>query len=320
MNYIDLIYANGYFAFMVQEYTQGSGYGRSFVVYANDPSGTWNTMQIGVSGRNYQGFKYVNGKYLTLTNYNNTTYYTDVLTFDNIGGQVTTNTILTGMGTPTYTYNIDYYDGKWYAIWFQGYSSGSSYITDTRLYYSDTLANVYSAGQYGQIERTSSSSGGSNYFYPENITCGNGYYVVWGYRTLSPGQNGLLDIYYSNDLIHFTRSYMPQYWGTRREVSVPIFFDGAFYLATNDIAEGESRRPYIIYGADPTNLTAKLLYNSSAYRTRLAASETTKTLFVGGQSIGYTTLTAAWQKVGKSLPRISPGVGLNAYIKAKEGD
>ena len=323
MNYIPLIYANGYFAFIVTEFISGIGYGNSFVVYADDPSGIWNTMQIGVSGRRYQGLKYLNGEYLTFANYNNNgaAYYTDVLTFDEIDGQVTTTTIMSNMDSPsTQTNDIDYYNGQWYAIWHQGYTSGSFYVTDTRLYHSDTLATVYSAGQYGTVESTSSSSDARNYFYPENITCGNGYYVLWGYRHLNTEGTGFLDIYYSNNLAHFTRSYMSQYVGGHREVSVPIFFDGAFYLATNDTAGAQNRRPYIIYGADPTNLTAKLLYNSSAYRTRLAASETTKTLFVGGQSIDYTTLTAAWQKVGKSLPKLSPGVGLNAYIKAKEGD
>lgn len=316
-NIIPLIYANGYFAFLVTEYTT-SAIGNSFVVYADDPSGTWNTMQIGVAGRWYQGLKYLNGKYLTWTNYNPNGYYTDVLTFDEIGGQVTTNTIMNNAGTPTYTYNIDYYNGQWYAIWHQTDTSGSSYITNTRLYYSDTLATVYSAGQYGQVEYSSSSSSSTNYFYPENLTCGNGYYVLWGYRSLSSGQqNGLLDIYYSNDLNTFTRMSMPQYWGMQREASIPIFFDGAFYITLRGFSDS---KPYILYGADPTNLTAKLLFNVNIYRASLAASEATKTLFAGTQSQNYTTLTAAWQKVGKSLPKLSPGVGLNAYIKAKEGD
>lgn len=316
-NVIPVIYANGYFAFLVTEYTT-SAIGNSFVVYADDPSGTWNTMQIGVAGRWYQGLKYLNGKYLTWTNYNPNGYYTDVLTFDEIGGQVTTNTIMNNAGTPTQTYDINYYDGKWYAIWHQNYISGSSYITNTRLYYSDTLATVYSAGQYGQVEYASSSSSSTNYFYPENLTCGNGSYVLWGYRSVSSGQqNGLLDIYYSNDLNTFTRMSMPQYWGTQREASIPIFFDGAFYITLRGFSDS---KPYILYGADPTNLTAKLLFNGNIYRPSLAASEATKTLFAGTQSQNYTTLTAAWQKVGKSLPKLSPGVGLNAYIKAKEGD
>lgn len=314
---IPLIYANGYFAFLVTEYTT-SAIGNSFVVYADEPSGTWNTMQIGVAGRWYQGLKYLNGKYLTWTNYNPNGYYTDVLTFDEIGGQVTTNTIMNNAETPTQTYDINYYDGKWYAVWHQSYTSGSSYITNTRLYYSDTLATVYSAGQYGQVEYASSSSGSSNYFYPENLTCGNGYYVLWGYRSVSSGQqNGLLDIYYSNDVNTFTRMSMPQYSGMQREASIPIFFDGAFYITLRGVSDS---KPYILYGADPTNLTAKLLFNGNIYRPSLAASEATKTLFAGTQGQNYTTLTAAWQKVGKSLPKLSPGVGLNAYIKAKEGD
>ena len=316
-SYVPLIYANGYFAFLVNEYSVGTGTGNSFVVYANDPSGTWNTMQIGVSGRTYLGLKYLNGKYLTFTNYTATNYYTDVLTFDNIGGQVTTNTIMNGMGTATWTRDIDYYDGKWYAIWHQAYTASSVYYAHTRLYYSDTLANVYTAGQYGTVESSGTSSSNPNYFYPENITCGNGYYVLWGYRSVGQGQNGLLDIYYSNDLNTFTRSSVPQYWGLIRDGSVPIFFDGAFYKATSGV---DDHKPYIIYGADPTNLTAKLLFNSAVARASLTAAENSKTLFAGTQSQGYTTLTAAWQKVGKSLPRISPGVGLNAYIKAKEGD
>lgn len=312
-----LIYANGYFAFMVTEFTQGTGYGNSFVVYADDPSGAWNTMQIGVAGRVYPNFKYVNGKYLTFANYTTPNYCTDVLTFDNIGGQVTTTTIMSNMGTATWTRDIDYYDGKWYAIWHQGYTSGSFYVTNTRLYHSDTLATVYSAGQYGQVEYASSSSGNPNYFFPENLTCGNGYYVLWGYRSVGQGQNGLLDIYYSNDLNTFIRMSMPQYGGFERERSIPIFFDGAFYITLRGFSDS---KPYILYGADPTNFNAKLLFNGNVYRTRLAAADASKTLFVGTQSQDYTTLTAAWQKVGKSLPRISPGVGLNAYIKAKEGN
>jgi len=316
-SYIPLIYANGYFAFLVTEYITGSGYGNSFVVYADDPSGTWNTMQLGVSGRYCQGLKYLNGKYLTWTNYNPNGYYTDVLTFDEIGGQVTTNTIMIDAGTPTQTCDINYYNGQWYAIWHQTDTSGGFYNASTRLYYSDTLATVYSAGQYGTVESTSSSSSNLNYFYPENLTCGNGYYVLWGYRSLSQGQSGLLDIYYSNDAHTFTRSYMSDYWGLIRDCSVPIFFDGAFYMATRGL---DGNLPYIIYGADPVNLTAKLLFNSNVSRTSLAASETSKTLLVGAQSQNYANLTAAWQKVGKSLPKLSPGVGLNAYIKAKEGD
>lgn len=311
---IPLIYANGYFAFLVTEVTQSVG--NSFVVYADDPSGTWSTMQIGVAGRYYQGLKHVNGKYLAWTNYNSGGYYTDVLTFDEIGGQVTTNTIMS-MGTSTQTNDINYFDGQWYAIWHQAYTSGSFYITDTRLYYSDTLATVYSAGQYGQVEYTSSSSSSTNYFYPGNLTCGNGYYVLWGYRSVGQGQNGLLDIYYSNDLNTFTRMSMPQYWGLQSQASIPIFFNGAFYISLRGFSDS---KPYILYGADPTNLTAKLLFNGNIYCPSLAASETSKILFAGTQSQNYQTLTAAWQKVGKSLPKLSPGVGLNAYIKAKEGD
>ena len=315
-NIIPLIYANGYFAFLVTEST-ASAIGNSFVVYADDPNGTWKTMQIGNAGKWYQNLKYVNGKYLVIGNYNNnSSYSTDVLTFDEIGGQVTTNTIFSNISTPTYINDIDYYDGKWRAIWHQvNNSSPSSYIVNTRLYYSDTLATV-SAGQYCQVEYFSGSSSNLNYFSPVSLTCGNGYAVLWGYRYASSGQNGLLDIYYSNDLNTFTKMSMPQYWGQPAQVSIPIFFDGAFYATLR----GVDNQTYILYGAVPTSLTAKLLFNGNIYHTSLAASESSKTLFAGTQSQNYTTLTAAWQKVGKSLPKLSPGVGLNAYIKAKEGD
>ena len=313
-----LIYANGYFSFLVTESPQGSGYGNSFVVYADDPSGAWNTMQIGSSGWSFNQFKYVNNTYVATTTYSSgSRYNTAALTFDAIGGAVTTNTLTGNRTTPVYAYDIDHYNGKWYAIWHQNYISGSTYISDTRLYYADTLATVYSAGQYTTVEQTSGTSSNYSYFQPQNLTCGNGYYILWGYRSQTPGQNGLLDIYYSNDLNTFTRMSMPQYWGMQREASIPIFFDGAFYISLRGVSDS---KPYILYGADPTNLTAKPLFNSTISRARLTAADASKTLFVGTQSQNYTTLTAAWQKVGKSLPKLSPGVGLNAYIKAKEGD
>ena len=316
---LSLIYANGYFSFLVTEYTATSGYLNTFVVYANDPSGTWNTMQIGGSGWFYNQFKYVNNTYIATTTYSSSNYYNTVaLTFDAIGGTVTTNTLVSNQTNGTYAYDIDYYNDKWYAIWYQNYyNSSGSYISDTRLYYSDTLATVYSAGQYTNVEYTTGSSGSYSHFQPQNLTCGNGYYVVWGYRSVSSGQNGLFDMYYSNDLTTFTRSTNSNYYGMNREANVPIFYDGAFYVALRGVSDSQ---PYILYGADPTNFTAKLLFNGNVYRVRLTAADASKTLFVGAQSQNYTTYTAAWQKVGKSLPKLSPGTGLNAYIKAKEGD
>lgn len=317
-NYLSFIYANGYFAFVVSEFIPQVGYGTSYVVYADDPSGTWNTMSLGVTTMsNVNSFKYLNGQYIVVANYFNSGNSIHILTFNEIGGQVNHLIILNNPGTPTYIFDVDYYNGQWYGLYQNINNATSPYNYITRLYHSDNLAQILSNGQYVTIE--SVYGGGStstyNYFQPYSLNCGNGYCVLWGNQELNTG-SGRLELFYSSDFTNFTKSIQSQFWGQPLQTSHAIFFDGTFYKALR----GTDNQPYIIYGGDPTNFTVKQLFNANIYKPSLAASDASKTLFVSTQGQDYITFTAAWQKVGKSLPKLSPGVGLNAYIKAKEGD
>ena len=309
---VHLIHAKGYFSFLARD-----GQGQSFVVYTADPSGEWNTMQIGSPGWVFDQFKYVNNTYIATATYQQSNiYYTVAVTFNELGGVFTANTLQSNQTAPVYAHDIDYYDGKWYAIWWQLITSSGSYNSITRLYYADALTRVYAAGNYATVEDVSGIVQEENHFVPQNLTCDHGYYVLWG-RHAQPNNSGRFEMYYSNDLYTFTKSSKPDYWGLASQASVPIFFGGAFYIALPGVND---HKPYILYGEDPANLTAKLLFNDVISRARLTASDASRTVFAGTQSNDYNTFTAAWQKAGKSLPKLTPGEGLNAYIKAKEGD
>lgn len=313
-SYVHLIHAKGYFSFLAKD-----GQGQSFVVYTDDPSGEWNVMPIGSTGWTFDQFKYVHNTYIATATYSSGSYYyTVAVTFNEIGSVFSANTLQRNQTAPVYTYDIDYYDGKWYAIWFQivTNTSDNSYIADTRLYYADALVRVYSAGQFATVEHTSGITTNYNYFVPQRLTCDHGYYVAWGYHTQINNVDRF-EMYYSNDLYTFTKSFKPDYFGLPSQASVPIFFGSTFYIALLQISD---HKPYILYGEDPANLTAKLLFDDVIYRARLTASDASRTVFVGTQSNDYNTFTAVWQKAGKSLPKLTPGEGLNAYIKAKEGD
>lgn len=303
-----IIYADGKFSFLATDPSNK----QTYIVYASDPSGAWDQQIIGTSGVNYTKLKYVNNQYLVsgfqITGSTSKGY---THTFEHIGGTVNDHIIVNDISGIITLLDLDYADGRWYAI--IQIVSGST--EETRLYHSETLDTVYSEGQYVPVATGSSTA---QYFQPNALTCGNGYFVVWGYKQISSGTSGMLDIYYTNDLgTKFNNVYMPNFWGNQPYTHNPIFFDGTFYLGAPGFSD---HKPYILYGASPENFTSKQLFASDVYRVALAVSEGTKTLFVGTQSNDYTILTAAWQKIGKSLPKLSPGSGLNAYIKVREGD
>lgn len=313
---ISLIYANGKFSFLCQEYTPSTGWGQAYIFYTDDPSSDWKRQSIGISGVTYSMHKYINKQYLVFGNktVNDTSWSAYVHTFNEIGRDVINHTIFSGVDQNTRVYDVDFFDGKWIAL-ILNITGTSTYTYTTRLYFSENLDNVYSYNQYVQV---ASGSSNSAYFTPQTLTCGNGYIVVWGYKQQNSGTSGMLDIYYTNDLdTKFNNVYMPNFWGNQPYTHNPIFFDGTFYLGAPGVTD---HKPYILYGASPADFTSKQLFASDVYRVALAVSEGTKTLFVGTQSLDYTTLTAAWQKIGKSLPKLSPGAGLNAYIKVREGN
>lgn len=303
-----IIYADGKFSFLATDPSNK----QTYIVYASDPSGTWSRQEIGVLGMNYTKLKYVNNQYLVsgfqITGSTSKGY---AHTFDTLGDTVNNHIIVNDISGIITLLDLDYADGRWYAI--IQIVSGST--EETRLYYSANLDTVYTNGQYVPVATGSSTA---QYFQPNALTCGNGYFVVWGYKQQNSGTSGMLDIYYNNDLdTKFNNVYMPNFWGNQPYTHNPIFFDGTFYLGAPGFSD---HKPYVLYGASPADFTSKQLFASDVYRMALAVSEGTKTLFVGTQSLGYTTLTAAWQKIGKSLPKLSPGAGLNAYIKVREGD
>lgn len=307
-----IIYADGNFSFIATDPSNK----QTYIIYASDPSGAWSQQEIATSGVTYTKLKYVNNQYLVsgyeITGSTSKGY---AHTFDTLGDTVTDNTIINvASDTTTLTLlDLDYADGRWYAL--INIFSKSTSTVETRLYYSETLDTVYTKGQYVSV-----ATGNSNaeYFNPKALTCGNGYFVVWGYKQISLGTSGMLDIYYTNDLAStFSNVYMSNFWGNDLYTHNPIFFDGTFYFGAPGVTD---HKPYILYGASPADFTSKQLFASDVYRVALAVSESTKTLLVGTQSLDYTTLYATWQKIGKSLPKLSPGAGLNAYIKVQEGD
>lgn len=310
---ISLIYADGKFSFLATDST-----GQTYIVYASNPSDAWSEKAIGTAGVTYSRHKYINNQYLVFGNKsaNDTSWYAYVHTFNEIGGDVKNHTIFSGVGQNTRVYDVDYFNGKWLALILITTPNGSStYTYTTQLYYSETLDNVYLGGQYVQV---ASGDTNSAYFTPQTLTCGNGYIVVWGARTVSGQSTTLLDVYSTSSLPGtFSNKPFSNFWGTSIYPSYPIFFDGTFYIAAATV---QGSNPYVIYGSDPNNFNPKILFASGVSRVSLGISESTKTLLVGTQSIDYKTLYASCQKIGKSLPKISPGPGLNSYIKVKEGD
>lgn len=311
---ISLIYADGKFSFLCQEFTPSTGWGQAYIVYTDNPSGNWIQQPIGTSGVTYSMHKYINNQYLVFGNktVGDASWSAYAHTFNVIGVDVKNHTIFNGVDQNTRVYDVDYFGGQWLAL-ILNVTGTSPYTYTTRLYSSETLDNVYSGGQYVQV---ASGDTNSAYFTPQTLTCGNGYIVVWGSKTAS-GQN-TMDVYFTSSLPGtFSNKPFSNFWGMDYYISYPIFFDGTFYIAAATV---QASNPYIIYGSDPNNFNLKLLFASGVSQVSLGISESTKTLLVGTQSLDYTTLSATWQKIGKSLPKISPGVGLNAYIKVKEGD
>lgn len=311
---ISLIYANGKFSFLCQEYTPSTGWGKAYIVYTEDPSSEWNRQSIGTSGVMYSRHKYVNNQYLVFGNktVNDISWSAYAHTFNEIGADVTDHTIFSESGQHDSVYDVDFFDGKWIAL-ILNITGSNPYTYTTRLYSSATLDNVYSGNQYVQVASGSSSSA---YFTPQTLTCGNGYIVVWGSKR-TQGQN-TMDVYSTSSWAGtFSNKSFSNFWGTSTYPSYPIFFDGTFYIVAATV---QGSNPYIIYGSDPNNFNYKSLYSSGITHIGLGISESTKTLLVGMQSLDYTTLYATWQKIGKSLPKLSPGAGLNAYIKVREGD
>lgn len=311
---ISLIYANGKFSFLCQEYTPSTGWGKAYIVYTEDPSSDWNRQSIGNSGVMYSRHKYVNNQYLVFGNQtvSDASWSAYAHTFNEIGADVTDHTIFSGSGQNTRVYDVDFFEGKWLAL-VLNITGSNPYTYTTRLYFSETLDNVYTGNQYVQV-----ASGNSNsaYFTPYALTCGNSYIVVWGSKR-TQGQN-TMDVYSTSSLTGtFSNKSFSNFWGTSTYPSYPIFFDGTFYFGAPGVTD---HKPYILYGASPADFTSKQLFASDVYRVALAVSESTKTLLVGTQSLDYTTLYASWQKIGKSLPKLSPGSGLNAYIKVREGN
>lgn len=306
---ISLIYADGKFSFLATDST-----GQTYIVYASNPSDAWSEKAIGTAGVTYSRHKYINNQYLVFGNKSDSTWSAYAHTFNEIGGDVTDYTIFSGISQYTWAYDVDYFDGMWLALILNA-TGTSTYTYTTQLYYSETLGNVYSGGQYVQV---ASGSSNSAYFTPQALTCGNGYIVVWGARTVSGQSTTLLDVYSTSSLtVTFSNIPFSNFWGTSIYPSYPIFFDGTFYIAAATV---QGSNPYVIYGSDPNNFNYKPLFASGITHIGLGISESTKTLLVGTQSIDYKTLYASWQKIGKSLPKISPGAGLNAYIKVREGD
>lgn len=314
---LNLIYANGYFAFIVTGYTSSVGNQYSYIVYTDDPSKTWHSTQLGsIYGYICYSFKYLDGQYIAVFNGTpNNVHNCIIAQFDTIGGTVNTRQVFSG-SKPSYIYDIDFYNNKWCAVYLE-IVIGSSNSYESRLYFSDSLDKLYTDGNYIQIEYTTSSTSSTyDYFQPSRLACGNGYYLVWGYRAKNT-DNGRLNIYYNNSLTGpFQNLFFSQYWGLNSS-SAPVFFNGAFYAALRGV---DDSMPYIAHAASPDNWTFAQLFNATIYRPRITVNSDAKTLYVGTQSQNYTTLTAAWKKIGKSLPKITPGVGLNAYIRAKEGD
>lgn len=307
---ISLIYADGKFSFLATDST-----GQTYIVYASNPSDAWSEKAIGTAGVTYSRHKYINNQYLVFGNQtvNDISWSAYVHTFNSIDEDVINHTIFSGVGQNTRVYDVDYFNGKWLAL-ILNVTGTNPYTYTTQLYYSENLDKVYSDSQHVQV---ASGSSNSAYFTPQALTCGNGYIVAWGAMTAS-GQATTLDVYSTSSLPGtFSNKPFSNFWGTSIYPSYPIFFDGTFYIAAANV---QSSNPYIIYGSDPNNFNPKILFASGVSRVSLGISESTKTLLVGTQSLDYTTLSATWQKIGKSLPKILPGAGINAYIKVKEGD
>ena len=306
---ISLIFADGKFSFLATDST-----GQTYIVYASDPSDAWSEKAIGTSGVTYSRHKYINNQYLVFGNKSDSTWSAYAHTFNEIGEDVTDHTIFNNIAQNTWVYDVDYFDGKWLALILIVTGTGT-YTYTTQLYYSETLGNVYSGGQYVQV---ASGSSNSAYFTPQALTCGNGYIIAWGFSIASSGQSRMLDVYSTSSLTGtFSNIPFSKFWGMEYYTSYPIFFDGTFYIAAATV---QGSNPYVIYGSDPNNFNSKILSASGITHIGLGISESTKTLLVGTQSLNYQTLSATWQKIGKSLPKISPGAGINAYIKVKEGD
>ena len=133
---------------------------------------------------------------------------------------MTDHTIFNNIAQNTWVYDVDYFDGKWLALILIVTGTGT-YTYTTQLYYSETLGNVYSGGQYVQV---ASGSSNSAYFTPQALTCGNGYIIAWGFSIASSGQSRMLDVYSTSSLTGtFSNIPFSKFWGMEYYTSYPIF-------------------------------------------------------------------------------------------------
>lgn len=335
-NWTLLQYVNGEFTFFYSSYTSGASFPyKIYAAHTADPSGEWTVSEVwysadtSISGLYVKGWTYADNKYVLAVNYNHTSYNGSIGIFwsDTLAStlQGTLYTFLGSLSTnPVTNYSAlsapAYGNGKWaLSIYYLNSVSGGNAYYYNQIYYSSDINTLNSSSLRLQCDSVTDNS--QYMHYVNALVYGNGFWVGLRGRPSYQGATADYGVFYSSDdLASYT--FVPNSsirWSN--DVNILYFENNFMFLAADASAGSTGTKKLLWYTNDPRAWESVTIYDGSAYINyqNISASTQNSIIFTVLRN-GSASLVPVWHISGRSLPKLSPGVGLNAYIKAKEGD
>lgn len=333
-NWTSLQYVNGEFTFFYSTYTSGASYPyKIYAAHAADPSGEWTVSEVWYSADNrlyglyIKGWTYADNKYALAVNYTLTGYgdSAGLLWSNTLASSLQGNLYAGFLGSESSTNPQTYYaqsapaygNGKWaLSIYFIDYQSGNTYYYNHIYYSSDVTLNSSSP----HLVCDSVTNNHQYMHYVNALVYGNGFWVGLRGRPTYQGATADYGVFYSSDdLASYT--FVPNSsirWSS--DVNILFFENNFMFLSADATAGSTGTKKLLWYTNDPRAWESVTIYDGPAYINYQNISASTQNSIIFTVLRTSSSLVPIWHISGKSLPKLSPGVGLNAYIKAKEGD
>lgn len=334
INWISLQYVNGEFVFFYPTYQASASFKyKIYAAHAADPSGEWTISEIwystgiDITGSFYvKGWTYADNKYALAVNLDHASYNASVYVFWTDSLEHTAQGQSTFYGSMSSTNPQVYYaqsapaygNGKWaLSIYFLNSYSGNAYYYN-HIYYSSDIGTLNSSSSHLVCDSVLNNS--QNMHWVVALVYGNGFWVGLRGRAQYQGATADYGVFYSSDDLA-SYAFVPNssiQWSN--DVNILFFENNFMFLSADATAGSTGTKKLLWYTNDPRAWESVTIYDGPAYIQfqNIATSIQNSIIFTVLRT--SSSLVPIWHIAGRSLPKLSPGVGLNAYIKAKEGD